>query len=196
MNLFKRLLLISPFLIASYFLISSQLADYGCNGFIDATFFLAKLIICFIFFIYAVIISLRKRQSEKLKIEPISGVIILITFVIVFISIANKDVFIGKIILEAEGTNFGMEEGLEVLTFRNNNRVTYLERNIDFGCYKTFNYSITDDTISLENDIGLSGNLKISKKYLKNNTRLQPINSSNKIDTTSNYISFTIVSKK
>ncbi len=195
MSIFKRLLLISPFLIASYFLISSQLSDEGCDNFIETVFFFIKLIICFVFFVYAVTVSLRKRESEKLKVEPISGMIILSMFIVVFISIAYKDIFIGKIIFEAESKKSTSEYSTQKLNFRSNNRVTYIEQNIEYGCYKTFNYYTSNDTIILENEIELAKNLKTSKKYFKCKTRLLPINSSNNIDTISNYISFTIDSK-
>ena len=85
MKIYKRLLLIIPFLIAAYFFVVKQLGDNDSSGLVDLAISLTQIIFCTITFIIALIATLRKRESEKLSIEPITGTITLLTLLTILV---------------------------------------------------------------------------------------------------------------
>ncbi|MFY7964635.1 MAG: hypothetical protein ACOVO1_07045 [Chitinophagaceae bacterium] len=190
MSLFKRLLLTLPFIIISYFVISSRFEKDGCSALIEIVFLVVEFIILVLCFMLAIVTSLKKRQSGKLKIEPTSGIIIFLTSLILFVSVLFPELLKSKITIEAINKDFGTIIGNQKMLLRKNNTATFYEIDADLTCYQTIEYSILNDTIIFKNSLPLNHNKKISKRYIIKQSELIPI----LVDSV-NSVSFNIVKK-
>ena len=72
-------------MIAAYFFVVKQLGDNDSSGLVDLAISLTQIIFCTITFIIALIATLRKRESEKISIEPITGTITLLTLLTILV---------------------------------------------------------------------------------------------------------------
>lgn len=192
MNIYKRFLFVIPFLIAAYFFAAKQLADNDCRGLVDFAISIAQIIFCTVTFIIALIATLRKRESAKLKIEPITGKITLLTLLTIFVCGLYADRLKGKVLLLAESENFSHIPGGQKLKFRENGRVTLYKIETDFSCYETSGYKIIGDTFLLDKTQEVFERGIVSNKYVKTGHNLIPLTKDNLIDTSKQVIKFVI----
>ncbi len=192
MNIYKRFLFVIPFLIAAYFFAAKQLADNDCRGLVDFAISIAQIIFCTVTFIIALIATLKKRESAKLKIEPITGTITLLTLLTIFVCGLYADRLKGKVLLLAESENFSHIPGGQKLKFRENGRVTLYKIETDFSCYETSDYKIIGDTFLLDKTQEVFERGIVSNKYVKTGHNLIPLTKDNLIDTSKQVIKFVI----
>ncbi len=190
MNIYKRFLFVIPFLIAAYFFAAKQLADNDCRGLVDFAISIAQIIFCTVTFIIALIATLKKRESAKLKIEPITGTITLLTLLTIFVCGLYADRLKGKVLLLAESENFSHIPGGQKLKFRENGRVTLYKIETDFSCYETSDYKIIGDTFLLYKTQEVFERGIVSSKYVKTGYNLIPLTKDNLIDTSKQVIKF------
>ncbi len=192
MTIYKRFLFVIPFLIAAYFFVAKQLADNDCSGLVDFAISLVQIIFCIVTFVFAIITTLRKRESEKLKIEPITGTITLLTLLTIFACGLYADRLKGKVLLLAKSESFSHTSNGQKLKFRENGRVTLYDSYTDFSCYKTSDYKASGDTFFLDNTQQVFESGIVSRKYLKVGRNLIPLTKDNLIDTSKQVIKFVI----
>ena len=192
MSIYKRFLFVIPFLIAAYFFVTKQIADNDCSGLVDLAIGVSQVLFCTTTFIIALIATLRKRESEKLKIEPITGTITMFTLLTILACGLYSDRLKGKVLLYAESENFSHISGGEKLKFQENGRVTLYIIETDFSCYETSDYKIIGDTFLLDKTQEVFERGILSNKYVKTGHNLVPLTKDNLIDTSKQVIKFLI----
>jgi O-antigen/teichoic acid export membrane protein len=85
-NLIVRLLLTLPFVFVTFLYLRGQLSDNGCWGLIELVYTVAFWIFLALTFIVSISATLRKRQSQKIKAEPYSLIITLLTLLALIIA--------------------------------------------------------------------------------------------------------------
>lgn len=183
MKLAIRLLFILPFIIASYYFAATQLANSSCYGFIELIIFLFQVFCCFITFLVAVIASIRKRQSEKLKVEPIFGTIILLTLSVIVLSYFFPNLIKGSIAFSAKTGYIKSMHSERKLVFRENGKVEVYNIETDFTCFETYSYQQAADTFKIDMPMQLDGSANFANKFLLREHKLFPLTENNLIDT-------------
>ncbi len=192
MTLTKRLLYITPFLIAAYFFLRKQLADNDCTGLFDLVISLFQILCCIVTFIIAIVTTIRKRQSENLKFEPISGIITFITLVLVLLGGLAPTLFESPTYILAYNEQHSKFPGGQELKFKFNGRVVIYKNEVDFGCSETCDYKQSKDTFIIDSPREKYERGIISNKFLKQGHELIPLTNNNKIDTSKEAIKFVI----
>jgi len=191
MKVSSRLLWTTPFLLTAFFYIKLMLREEGCGGLIEIleafAIFFTLLATGFI----ALLVSFRKRQTNTLKFEPITlSLTIVGIMVILFFRLSDHN-FKSKTVLYAK-------DEMKVffrhnLTFRKDK--TYKAQIVGYeaNCIFIGQYSISHDTIFLNNNISeLSGKIFV-EKYLHRDSKLIPIINSR--DTSKNTITLVVEDK-
>ena len=189
----KRILFIIPFLIAAYFYLTKQLSDNDCSGLVDVFIFLFQLVCCVVTFIIAVVATIRKRQSEKFKIEPITGAVTFLTLTTIVLAGLYPNLFKGSIYISADSEQFSNIPGGQKLKFRHNKKVEVHKVETDFSCYETFDYKQLDDTFVINKQRDVYERGVIANKFIKQGQKLIPLTENNLIDTSKQSIKFVIV---
>jgi len=85
LKLTARLLLTLPFVLVTFLYLRQQLSENGCWGLIELIYTIVLWIFLALTFILSVVVIIRKRKSQALKVEPYSLTITLVTFIALMI---------------------------------------------------------------------------------------------------------------
>ena len=133
-----------------------------------------------------------KRQSEKFKIEPISGAIIFTILALIISVVLFPTMFKGSIYFSADREQFSNTPGEQKLKFKHNGRVAIFKVETDFSCYETFDYKQKDDTFIIYKQRDVYDRGIISNKFLRQGQKLIPLTENNLVDTSKQSITFVI----
>jgi uncharacterized membrane protein len=171
----SRLFWTLPYILTTYFFLKLILKEEGCWGMIEAWESIFLSLILVITGIIALVVAFRKRKSDKLKFEPITSTLIVLTTSIIFICIFWGDTFKPKTWLYAVVNVQDFSEIKHSLTLRNDKtykvRITAIETRCDY----LGRYSISGDTVFLDNDISQKTEGQFVDKYFLKNNKLTPI---------------------
>ena len=181
LKLHNRLFRTIPFLVFSYFYLDLYLSDEGCWGMIQAVGAIALFLGIIVTGIFALLTAFRKRQTEKIKFEPITLTIVLLTITTLIVCRLWGDNFKGQTWVYAEVTNNNFPVHKHSLTLRQNKNYKVRVNEIEWTCTYTGQYSIIADTIILNNEIAKRTDSNFMEKYLFVDNKLIPI--VNKLDT-------------
>ena len=175
MNLIARILLTLPFIFVTFLYLKLNLSDNGCSGLIELIFTVGLWILLPITFIISVVATMRKRQSEKLKVEPYSFMITVVTLLTLVIAMIYGGNLKGAKWIEAKSKNDDAHPSAQELTLRKNGTFIVYLREDDFSCYFSGNYKKFGDTINFENSIIDRTNSKMTAQYLLKEKTLLPL---------------------
>ena len=159
----------------SYFYLDLYLSDEGCWGMIQAVTAIALFLGMIITGTFVLIAVFRKRQTEKIKFEPITLTIILLTITTIIVCRLLGDNFKGKVWIYAEVSNNNFPVQKHNLTLRQNKNYRIRVNEIEWTCTYTGQYLITGDTIILNNEIAKRTDSNFIEKYLLVDNKLIPI---------------------
>ena len=131
--------------------------------------------------IFALLTAFRKRQTEKIKFEPITLIIVLLTITTLTVCRLWGDNFKGRIWVYAEVTNKNFPVQKHSLTLRQNKSYKVRVNEIEWTCTYSEQYSIMGDTIILNNEIAKRTDSNFIDRYLFVDGKLIPI--VNRLDT-------------
>ena len=170
-----------PFLIFSYFYLDLNLSEELCWGMIQSIGSIALLLGTIVAGVFALQLAFRKRQKEKMKFEPITLVIVLLTISILIVCRIWGDDFKGRIWLDAEVTNNAFPVQKHTLILRKNGNYKVQVNEIEWTCSYTGQYSIKGDTLILNNEIAKRADSNFIEKYIFSDDKLIPLK--NNLDT-------------
>ncbi len=176
MKLTARLLLTLPFVFVTFLYLRLQLSDEGCWGLIDLIYCVALWIFLALTFSISVVATLRKRQSERLKAEPYSLTIILVTLLALIVGGLWGDNLQGATWMKARSQNYNSQPSAQDLTLRENRTFTVYLREDDFTCHYTGKYKKVGDTITFDRETILRTDFKMTTNYLLKDNALFPLN--------------------
>ena len=133
-----RLLLTLPFLVVTFLCLKLHLADNGCWGLIETMYTVILFIMFAISNTVAFLGTLRKRQVNKEKPEPITLTIIWATFFVLIIGSAFGENFKEKKWIYAVSKHQNLRA--QTLTLRDNGTFRVDLNEVDFGCYFSRTY--------------------------------------------------------
>jgi hypothetical protein len=183
LKLTTRLLLTLPFVVVSYLYLKLNLADDGCWGLIEGMYTIGLFILFAVTIPLAIMGTLRKRQLNKGKPEPITLSIGLVTLFTLIVGKAFGENLKGSTWIYALSDNRNLHT--QSLTLRTNGTFRVDLNEVDFSCYFSGNYQKHGDTILLDKGVIEQTNSLLTTKYLLKDTVLMPLN-----DTTKNSIRF------
>jgi hypothetical protein len=125
--------------------------------------------------IFALLTAFRKRQTERIKFEPITLTIVLLTISALFVCRLLGNNFKGLIWVYAEVANNNFPINNHSLTLRQNKNYVVRVNEIEWTCTYTGQYSITGDMIILNNEIAKRTDSNFIEKYLVVDKKLIPI---------------------
>ena len=175
MKLIARILLTLPFILVTFLYLKLNLSDNGCSGLIELIYTVGFWVLLPITFIISVVATMRKRQSEKLKVEPYSFMITVATLLTLVIAMIYGGNLKGAKWIEAKSKNHGAHPSAQELTLRKNGTFIVYLREDDFSCYFNGNYKKFGDTINFENSIIERTNSKMTTQYLLKEKTLLPL---------------------
>ena len=152
-----------------------NLSDNSCWGLIELIYSVGLWIFLTITFIISLVATLRKRQSERLKAEPYSFTITLVTLLTLIVVALWGDNLKGAKWIEAKSQNYNAKPSAQDLTLRKNGTFTIYLREDDFTCYYSGDYKKSGDTLSFENSIIEQTNSKMTVQYLLKDQTLVPL---------------------
>lgn len=177
----SRILWTLPFMLTSYFFLTLTLKEERCWGMIEAWGYILLSLALMITGLMALFVAFRKRRTNRLKFEPITSTLILLTTSILFICIIWGNPFKPKTWLYAVVNVEGFSEIKHSLTLRNDKTYKVRITGIETSCDYLGSYSISGDTVFLDNNISQKTEGQFIHKYLLKNNTLTPI--SNLVDT-------------
>jgi hypothetical protein len=125
--------------------------------------------------IFAFLAAFRKRKTHKIKFEPITLTIVVLTIITVFIFRLWGDCFKGSIWIYSEVASSNFPVYNHSLTLRQNKSYKVRVNDIEWSCTYTGYYSLSGDTILLNNDIAKRTDSNFIEKYLLADSKLIPI---------------------
>ncbi len=175
MKLFARFLLTVPFVVVAFGYYNFADPDENCQG-------LADLIIDVVFYIFllltgilAFVGTLRKRQSEKLKAEPITFSITLFTVLFLLYNSTLRGHTNGDKWIYSQSKNSNDLYSSQTLTLRKNGNFTVDLNDVDFGCSLSGSYKKTGDTIFLDKKTIDRTDSRMTTIYLIKSTEIVPL---------------------
>ena len=194
MKLTTRLLLTLPFIVLTLLYLRLNLSDNGCWGLIELIYSVGLWIFLAVTFIISTIATLRKKQSERLKAEPYSLTITLVTLFTLIVVGLWGDNLKGAKWVEAKSQNYNAQPSAQDLTLRKNGTFTVYLREDDFTCYYSGDYKKLGDTVSFEKSIIEQTNSKMTVQYLLKDKTLLPLTNDN--DEQNKFARFDIISTR
>jgi hypothetical protein len=180
--------------MATYLYVKLELSDNGCWGLIELVYTVVLWVSLAVTFIISTVSTLRKRQSDKLKAEPYTLAITLVTLVTLIVGGFWGDNLKGAKWIDARSQNYSAQPSAQDLTLRRNGTFTIYLREDDFTCYFSGNYKIKGDTLSFENAVIEKTNSKMTAQYLFKDKTLLPI--ANGIEHEEKFSKFDVISIK
>ena len=175
MKLTARILLTLPFLIATFLYFKLNLSDNGCSRLIELIYAIGLWIFLVISFLLSIVAIVLKSQSEKLKAEPYSLVIAIVTLLTLIVAIIWGDNLKGEKWIEAKSQNYNAQPSAQTLILRKNGTFKVYLREDDFTYYYSGSYKKFGDTVSFENSIIEQTNSKMTVQYLLKDKFLLPL---------------------
>jgi len=151
------------------------LADNGCWGLIELMYSVILWILLVITFILALVATLRKRQSERLRAERFSLTITLFTLTALVVGGFWGDNLKGSVWLEAKTQGYISQHSSLDLTLRKNRTFTVHLNETDFSCYYTGDYQKINDTLYFDKETIAKTDLKMTTLYLLHDRKLLPL---------------------
>jgi hypothetical protein len=174
-KLSARLLLILPFIVVTILYLRLNLASNGCWGLIEVIYSFILWVLLAATFTLAIVATLRKRQSQKLKAEPATLTVIIITLLVLIAGMFFSEIFKGAKWIDAKSENYNAKPSSVDLTLRKNGSFTVYLKEADFSCYYSGKYKKSGDTIILDKEVIDKTDFKLATHYLLNEKYLTPI---------------------
>ena len=171
MNIYKRLFLVTPFVLLTGYFIKHRLRTEGCDGFVEIFFNLILFFFIAISFVLCVIAITRKRE----KPEKISLTVTLLTILILTATFIIGDRIYGRVWLISQNFNDRHEISKQKITLRMNKTFRYDLIEADYSCFASGSFSIKDDTLNLDKGTIEKTDGKLTTKYILTKTFLIPI---------------------
>ena len=171
MRLYKRLLLITPFVLLTAYYIKHRLRTDGCNGFVEVFFYLILFFLIALSLILCVIAITRKNK----KPERISLTITLLTILTLIATISIGDKIYGRPWIVAHNINDRHQVSRQRITLRSNKTFRYDLIGADYSCFGSGSFSIKGDTLNLDKETIHGTEGKFSIVYLLTGKFLIPV---------------------
>lgn len=177
MKLPVGLLLALPFVLVTFLYLRLELSDNGCRGLMELLYTVALWIFLAITFTISIVATPRKRESDRLKVEPYTFTITLATLIALIVGGFWGEHIKGAIWIEARSQNYNAQPSAQDLRLRKNGTFTVYLREDDFTCYYTGDYKKSSDTIIFDNETIDKTNFKMTTQYLFKDKVLFPLTS-------------------
>jgi hypothetical protein len=171
MKLYKRILLVIPFLSLTVYYAKHKLRTEGCDGFVE--FFMYLILSFLIFFSLILCLIAIKRKRKKPEIITLSITIITaLGLIVVFIW---GDKIHGHVWIKAQNINNRHEISRQRIMLRSNNTFRYDLIEADYSCFASGSYDIKGDTLNLDKETIQDSDGKFTTRYLLTKNFLIPI---------------------
>jgi hypothetical protein len=174
-NIYKRLILVTPFVLLTGYFIKHRLRTEGCDGFVEIFFNLILFFLIAISIVLCVIVITRKRE----KFEKISLTITLLTILTLIVILIIGDKIYGRVWLISQTFNDRHEISRQKITLRKNKTFRYDLIEADYSCFASGSFSIQGDTLNLDKGTIEKSNGKLTTTYILTKTFLIPIEDKN-----------------
>lgn len=176
MKLYKRLILLAPFVLLTIYFLRHWLRTEGCNGAVEVfTYFI--LLFLFILALSLCLIAINKKSKKPEKVSLIITLLTLLTLVS-FTIIGDK--FYGRRWITAKSFNDRHEISRQTIVLRKNKtfRIDLIEA--DYSCFFSGTYRIINDTLELGKEIVQQTDKKFTSRYLIKDSLIVPVNEGKK----------------
>lgn len=164
-----------PFVVVAFCYYKIDNPDEKCFGLVNIVIRLIFYVFLFVTGVIAIIATTRGRKFERLKFEPITLSVSLITFLVIIYHLTFRGHIYGDKWIYAETKSLSNISSYQYLTLRKNGNFTVGLFAADFGCSFSGEFRKIGDTIVFDKRIIDKTNEKITTTYWLQPDKLVPL---------------------